>query len=150
MTRVRAAATAALLALVVSWASPALPYCFEQAAAYYGLSPEVLRSIARVESRENHASINWNTNGTYDVGLMQINSSWRPVLGEALWSLLYYDPCWNAYCGAYILSTCIHRHGYTWEAVGCYHSRKRRLADRYILKVFKEMEKQRRAQAGGP
>jgi len=118
-------------------------HCFDAAGAYYNISPEILRAIASVESSQNHSSINVNKNGSYDMGLMQINSLWRPILGETLWTLAYYDACWNTYVGAYILSQCIYRHDYTWKAVGCYHSGTPKLANSYISKVFRELQRNR-------
>ncbi len=41
---------------------------------------ELLRSIAEAESGLNPAAINRNSNGTYDFGVMQINSSWEKIL----------------------------------------------------------------------
>jgi hypothetical protein len=43
------------------------------------------------------------------------------VLGKELWSSLG-DPCTNVKVGAWILSDCIRKHGYTWEAVGAYNA----------------------------
>ena len=61
---------AALLPLTV------LGFCFENAGNTYGINPTLLESIARVESNMNPKAINKNTNGTSDIGLMQINSAW--------------------------------------------------------------------------
>ena len=144
MISTRKTIVAVLLFAVAAFPWKAFGYCFEEAGAHYGISPEILRAIAGVESKINHSSLNYNRNGTYDLGVMQINSIWRPVLGEDLWSLAYWDPCWNTYCGAYILATCIHKHGYTWKAIGCYHSGNPKHANPYIRKVFKQMEHDRK------
>jgi soluble lytic murein transglycosylase-like protein len=52
-----------------------LGFCFEDAGNKYGINPILLESIARVESNLNPKAINKNTNGTSDIGLMQINSA---------------------------------------------------------------------------
>ncbi len=60
--------------------SIAFSYCFDQAGQYYSVSPRLLYAIAKVENSLNWRALNRNKNGTYDIGLMQINSRWIPVL----------------------------------------------------------------------
>ncbi|RMG61224.1 MAG: hypothetical protein D6713_00860 [Deltaproteobacteria bacterium] len=84
-----------------------------------------------------------NGNGTVDVGLMQVNSSWRRVLGEGFWELARSSPCGNVYAGAYVLRLCVDRFGYNWDAVGCYHSPDPRRASLYVRKVKKALEGER-------
>ena len=96
-------------------------FCFEEAAAAYGISSKLLRPIAEHESGNNPAAIHYNKNGSYDFGVMQINSNWYPTLGYDRWMALG-NPCYNVKVGAWILSQCIRRFGYTWEAVGCYNA----------------------------
>ncbi len=112
-----------------------LAFCFEDAAEKYGINPLLLRSIARIESDMNPGATGRNPDGSMDLGLMQINTSWVGGLGLHSGSLLS-DPCYNVMIGAQILRSCIDRHGYTWEAVGCYNavSKEKRIA--YAWKVF--------------
>lgn len=59
-----------------------------------------------------------------DVGLMQINSSWYPVLekmGITRHDLLN-NPCQNIYVGAWILAKNIASNGVNWESVGAYNA----------------------------
>ncbi|MBG6240754.1 MAG: lytic transglycosylase, partial [Candidatus Symbiopectobacterium sp. Dall1.0] len=59
-----------------------------------------------------------------DVGLMQINSSWFPVLnrmGITRKDLLD-NPCQNIYVGAWILARNISSNGVNWESVGAYNA----------------------------
>jgi len=112
-------------------------FCFDEAGAYYGISPQLLWSIAKTESNLNHKAVNKNTNGTYDYGVMQINSIWAKKLGTAWYGLS--DPCTNVKIGAWILAQCIRDYGYTWQAVGCYNSRTPSKRDKYALKVFKSL-----------
>ncbi len=114
-------------------------YCFEEAGRLYNVSPHLLYTIAKVESNFNPRAINRNKDGTYDVGLMQINSRWKRVLGEK-WKYIY-DPCFNTKVGAWILSQCINRYGYTWEAIGCYNARSKYKRVKYSWKVYKTYEK---------
>ncbi|MEN6317937.1 MAG: lytic transglycosylase domain-containing protein [Syntrophaceae bacterium] len=110
-------------------------YCFEEAGQLYNISPQLLWSIAKVESNFQPEALNRNRNGTYDFGVMQINSSWRMMLGEERWAKLG-DPCMNVKVGAWILAQCIARHGYTWKAVGCYNAASKNKRDAYARKVY--------------
>ena len=55
-------------------------FCFEEAGKEHRISPELLKSIARVESGFNYKAVNKNRNGSRDLGLMQINSAWIDTL----------------------------------------------------------------------
>ncbi len=117
--------------------------CWHSAAERYGIHETILRAIALTESAMDPHAINRNTNGSVDVGLMQINSRWFPRLAEMgiqpgdLW-----DPCTNIHVGAWVLAGEIRRFGYTWRAIGAYnagpgwsvaHEQKRRA---YAQRVF--------------
>jgi len=117
-------------------------FCFQEAGRKYQISPWLLWSIAKVESGLDPSVINKNRNGTVDVGLMQVNSIWAEQLGKT-WDHLD-DPCTNVMAGAWILNQCVQDYGYTWKAVGCYHSRTPERRDAYALKIAAILE-----QAGG-
>lgn len=125
-----------LLSFFVVSSKPAAAFCFEEAGNRYGISPHLLYAISKGESSFNPLAINYNTNGTYDYGLMQINSSWEPTLRKfgISWNNLA-DPCTNVMVGAWVLSQCIRDYGYTWPAVGCYNSRTPSKRDRYAARV---------------
>jgi soluble lytic murein transglycosylase-like protein len=122
---------------------PAIAYCFcfEDAGRYYGVSPHLLWAIAKVESNFNPRAINRNKNGTYDIGLMQINSSWFPYLKKhGIDPSLLWEPCYNAYVGAMVLRHCIDTYGYSWRAVDCYNKgKKARGNSMYVWKVYKSL-----------
>lgn len=134
-----------LLLLVVSATivEPAESFCYEEASAKYGISPTLLSAISQGESSFNPAAINYNKNGSYDYGLMQINSSWEPSLRKLgiPWNSLA-DPCTNVMVGAWVLSQCIRDYGYTWPAVGCYNSRTPSKRDRYAAKIARIVRQQ--------
>ena len=111
-------------------------FCFETAGSRYGISPNLLYAISKEESSINPGAINYNSNGTYDYGLMQINSSWEPKLRKLgiPWNTLA-DPCTNVMVGAWVLSHCIQDYGYTWSAVGCYNSRTPSKRDQYAARI---------------
>jgi len=100
--------------------------CWQDAAARYGVDARLLFAIAQQESSLNPGAINRShaaRTGSVDIGLMQINSRWLPVLhrhgiGEA--DLL--DPCTSLQVGAWILAQSFRRYGATWEAVGAYQA----------------------------
>jgi soluble lytic murein transglycosylase-like protein len=108
-------------------------FCFQEAGQRYQVSPWLLWAIAKSESAFDSSAINSNTNGTVDVGLMQINSIWAYPLGNT-WESIN-KPCTNVMAGAWILSQCMKDYGYTWKAVGCYHSRTPELRDAYALRI---------------
>ena len=113
-------------------------YCFDEAGDQYGINPRILKAIAGVESNLAPRAINWNRNGTYDFGVMQINSSWEAALGREWWNTLG-DPCSNIKGGAKILAGCMKQYGYSWEAIGCYNSRTPDKRDRYARLVFRKL-----------
>lgn len=125
-----------LLSFSVVSSKSASAFCFEEAGNRYGISPQLLYAISKGESSFNPLAINYNTNGTYDYGLMQINSTWEPVLRKLgiSWNNLA-DPCTNVMVGTWVLSQCIRDYGYTWSAVGCYNSRTPSKRDRYAARV---------------
>ncbi|MCH9828992.1 MAG: lytic transglycosylase domain-containing protein [Gammaproteobacteria bacterium] len=98
-------------------------HCFGAAAQHYRIAPELLIAIARTESGLDPLAVHHNPDGSWDVGLMQINSRWLPALREmgfAAESL--YEPCTSIWVGAWVLAGNIHRLGYTWQAVGAYNA----------------------------
>jgi len=118
--------------------------CFEEAAARYRLPSALLKAISRVESSGRPGAINRNADGSHDIGHMQINSRWLPVLqpyGISADSL--FDPCINTYVGAWILARNIARLGYGWDAIGAYNaaSPSKRIA--YARKVAAALQRER-------
>lgn len=110
-------------------------FCFEEAGRLFGINPLLLRGIAKVESNLNPNAINRNANGSIDIGLMQVNSSWVSNMGLDP-GRLRSDPCYNVMAGSKILKLCVDRYGYTWEAVGCYNAASRSRRVNYSWKVF--------------
>lgn len=111
--------------------------CIDNAAAFHHVNVGLMRAIAQVESGTRTNVISPNTDGSFDIGLMQINSSWLPRLSqEGITKQSLFDPCTNAYVGAWILSENIRQFGPTWIAIGAYNasSPDKRLA--YARKVY--------------
>ena len=103
-----------IISVVLLFLAPcqALAFCFDEAGRTYGISPLLLRGIARVESNMNPKAVNRNSNGSIDLGLMQVNSFWLKTLGTTAQELTS-DPCYNVMAGAWILKGCLDRHGNT-------------------------------------
>jgi soluble lytic murein transglycosylase-like protein len=127
-----------MLLMMATTAHAEQQLCFDEAGEEYGINPQILRAIARVESNFKPRAVNWNKNGTYDFGIMQINSSWYFTLGKEWWSKLG-DPCSNIRGGAMILSGCMKKYGYTWEAIGCYNSQTPDKRNRYAQIVYRQL-----------
>jgi len=140
-----------LLGLSTTFEHSACAFCYDEAGSRYGISPFLLRAIAKGESSFNPTAINVNANGSYDYGLMQINSSWEPTLRRVgiAWEQLA-DPCTNVMVGAWVLSQCIRDYGYTWSAVGCYNSRTPSKRDRYASRIARIVDQELARQAHAP
>jgi soluble lytic murein transglycosylase-like protein len=116
-------------------------HCFKEASARYNVPASLLKAIAKHESGGRIHAVNTNTNGSRDIGLMQINSGWLPVLQRhGLKEQDLYDPCVNVLIAAWILSNNFQRLGYTTQGLGAYNAVtpwKRERYARQILQSFK-------------
>lgn len=116
--------------------------CFDQAASRYQVDPLLLRAIARVESGFNPVAIGKNASSE-DIGVMQINTTWLPVLAQHGISRKHlFDPCINIHIGAWVLSHNIASMGATWKAVGAYNARSKDKRQVYVEKVWKAYQKE--------
>lgn len=114
--------------------------CWETVAQKYGVNPYLLYAIAKTESGLNPRAVNRNHNGSYDVGLMQINSQWFPTLRKlGISEQQLYQPCVNIEVGAWILAQNMRRLGNSWNAVGAYNAHDPALRLRYALKVYRNI-----------
>lgn len=111
--------------------------CWEEAGAQYGVNPSILYAIAKTESSLNPRAINLNANGSYDIGVMQINSSWLPTLRRyGITESHLWEPCTNIKIGAWIYASNIVRLGNTWDAVGAYNAKTPSKRSPYAWKIY--------------
>ena len=130
----------ALLLLALALPAGAATACWEYVGNKYGISPHLLYAIAKTESNLNPRAFNRNANGSYDVGLMQINSSWLPTLARhGITETQLYEPCVSLEVGAWILAHNIRRHGNSWTAVGAYNATTPQKQLAYAQKVWRNL-----------
>ena len=97
--------------------------CLDDAAHYHRVNVRLVRAIAQQESGMRANAINVNKDGSEDIGLMQINSSWLPKLARyRITRDKLFDSCINGYVGTWILASNVKQFGPTWKAVGAYNA----------------------------
>jgi soluble lytic murein transglycosylase-like protein len=114
-----------ILMSLIAWAcaTPCFGDCLDDAAAYRHLNPALVRAIAQHESGMRASAVNVNRNGSEDIGLMQVNSSWLPTLSRfGIRREHLFDACVNGYVGTWILASNCRRFGATWKCVGAYNA----------------------------
>lgn len=132
--------------LIAATSGTAAADCFDDAATAYRVNPWILRAIAFQESRFKPNTINHNTDGSVDVGMMGTNSVHFPELRRiGVTPAALYDPCTAIYVAARDLSMKMRRYGNTWRAVGTYHSKTPHLRDAYAERIRRTVDGWKRA-----
>lgn len=111
--------------------------CWISAAQRHQVDVYLLYAIAWVESKHDPLAIGKNKNGSFDLGLMQINTIWLPELAKYGISKTHLlDGCASIFVGAWIMSKNFKRYGYTWKAIGAYNSATPSIGYKYAQKVY--------------
>lgn len=127
-------------------AGPAQVPCVLEAANYYGLPANALLAIATNESGKNGHAMR-NTNGTYDLGHMQINTNtFKHEIAPMGYTMqdIQWKGCLNVYAGAYLIKK--HLNGRSdgrdfWTRLAYYHSRTPIYNTRYRDKLIDSARK---------
>ncbi|MDR3528966.1 MAG: lytic transglycosylase domain-containing protein [Rhodopila sp.] len=117
--------------------------CMIAAASFYNLPPRVLPSIQAVEGGRV-GLVRFNENGSADLGLMQVNTTWvRPLARyagmsqDAVVDDLINDPCFNIAAAAAIMRLYLaEAHDDLMVAIGYYHSHTPERGSAYQAKVM--------------
>lgn len=97
--------------------------CWDGAGKKYNIDPWLLMAYAKTESSFNPKAINKNKNKSEDIGFMQINSIWYPVLAKHnITKEDLFHPCTSIYVGAWIASDNIKKFGFNIDGIGAYNS----------------------------
>lgn len=125
--------------------SQVLAACLMLASQTYAVPPAVLVGIYQVEGGKVGQAVA-NTNGSYDLGPMQINTIWMPQLAKQ-WGVsetqakawVRDDPCTNMGVAAWILRGHIEETKSLSQAIAHYHSRTPHYGKNYKRKVVMAM-----------
>ncbi|MDD3182873.1 MAG: lytic transglycosylase domain-containing protein [Alphaproteobacteria bacterium] len=126
----------------------ALAACMMLAAQTYQVPPAVMVGIMHVEGGRVGQQVGPNSNGTYDLGPMQVNTRWLPALARA-WKVDYKtalrlvrdDGCINVRVSAWILKQKIDNAGSLYRGIAYYHSATPGIGTRYATKVIAVMKR---------
>ena len=111
--------------------------CFNIASKEYQIPTKLLKGIAKTETKLNPLAIHINSNHTYDIGIMQINSTWLPKLKRVgISEVELLDGCTNIQIGAWILAQNIKQYGFSRKAIGAYNSSIPELQQKYVQLVM--------------
>lgn len=122
--------------------------CLMLAAQTYHVPPAVMVGIMQVEGGRVGQEVG-NTNGSYDLGPMQINTLWLPDLAE-YWNVSQQtartwvrdNGCVNMHVAAWILRNQLDSaNNNLYTAIAYYHSRTPGLGQDYARKVVRAMER---------
>ncbi|MCM3609142.1 lytic transglycosylase domain-containing protein [Cupriavidus pauculus] len=116
--------------------------CIAQAVAHYQPHPDLLRAVIAAEGGTT-GKIRRNDNGSFDMGLMQINSVHLPELARfgITQDMLVNNECLNIMIGAYYLQKNILTGRDFWHGVGSYHSKTPEKNTAYQYRVWENLQR---------
>ncbi len=110
--------------------------CINNAAITYHVPAKLIISILQIE-RGQSGKIIKNKNGTYDIGIMSVNSLWLPELKKhgVFEQDILFNSCNNIMIGTWILSKKIARRDDLLVGIGDYNSHYPPFNQKYSSKV---------------
>jgi soluble lytic murein transglycosylase-like protein len=127
----------------------ALAICIFTAAQTYAVPPSVVLGILNVEGGHTGQAVH-NSNNTYDLGPMQINTIWIPQLAgywgvsqRVALKMVRDDACVNVGVGAWILRSKMNQTGSLYMGIAHYHSATPVHGSAYRKKVIAAMQRYR-------
>ncbi|MCK5383943.1 MAG: lytic transglycosylase domain-containing protein [Alphaproteobacteria bacterium] len=124
-----------------------LAACIMMAAQAHDVPPALLAGIYRAEGGKSGQEVA-NTNGSYDLGPMQINTIWLPELArqwgiseEKAKQVVRDDTCANVDVAAWILRQHLNETHDLAKALEHYHSRTPEYGKKYKKRVINEMKR---------
>lgn len=133
-----------------------LAACLMLASKTYNVPPAVMVGIMQIEGGRVGQEVG-NTNGSYDLGPMQINTIWLPMLAGH-WNVdqntarrwVRDNGCINMHVSAWILRQQLEKtNGHVYNAIARYHSGTPSLGGPYAEKVVSAMRKKGLIDYGG-
>ncbi len=116
--------------------------CINKAAILYQVPATIILSVLKQENGKNGDAIK-NKNGTFDYGVMQINSTWLPRIAAYGYTRedIQYNACKNVYVGTWILGQSIAEGKDVWLGIGNYHSHTPSHNQTYRNGIYKNYKK---------
>lgn len=110
--------------------------CVNTAAIEFNIPAKLIIAVLHVERGKNSRVVK-NSNGSYDIGPMQINSLWLNELQKygITRQDLQFDPCINVKVGTWLLGKAIASDNHFLNGVGNYHSRTPMFNNKYVQKI---------------
>ena len=127
------------MAIPVPVPEPIIEKCSALSSSVFNVPQIAVKVLVKTEGGRI-GTIMRNDNGTFDLGVMQINTSnlsrIQAVYPYVTWRHIAFDPCINIMVGTWFLSEKIKdRDGDVWEGIGDYHSRTPVYHARYLKKA---------------
>ena len=129
-------------------ASQALAACILMAANTYQIPAGVMTGIVQLEGGRVGQEAGPNIDGSYDLGPMQINTHWLPMLAQ-VWHVdakmarvwVRDNGCVNVHVGAWVLRQKMSDAGSLWGGIAAYHSATPGLGTPYAHKIIAIMKR---------
>lgn len=120
--------------------------CVNGSARDYEINPFILLSVLKQESGGKTGIVSQNTNGTYDLGPAQFNTSSWAAIFQNKFSIsrdaLINNMCQAIRAMAYAVRTEIDKAGGDiWKGIGNYHSRTPAYHQRYVKAVYAQYQR---------